>query len=59
MARTFQALAGGTEDGDLAFAVAHGRAFLLLDEPAAGAGDREREELVDLCAAYGRRVAAC
>ena len=33
---------------DLARAVATGAAFLLLDEPAAGAGDRERRELVDI-----------
>ena len=48
--RTFQslALAGDSKRADLARAVASGAPFLLLDEPAAGAGDRERHELVDI-----------
>jgi branched-chain amino acid transport system permease protein len=46
--RSFQtlALAGDTKSADLARAVATGAAFLLLDEPAAGASDRERHDLV-------------
>jgi branched-chain amino acid transport system permease protein len=50
LARTFQAsmLAGDTKATDLARALATGRACLLLDEPAAGMSDREREELADL-----------
>ena len=45
--RTFQTLVltGDTKSADLARAVATGSAFLLLDEPAAGASDRERQEL--------------
>jgi branched-chain amino acid transport system permease protein len=45
--RSFQALAlaGDTKSADLARAVATGAAFLLLDEPAAGVGDRERQAL--------------
>jgi ABC-type branched-subunit amino acid transport system ATPase component len=45
--RTFQTLvlAGDTKSADLARAVATGAAFLLLDEPAAGASDSERHEL--------------
>ena len=45
--RSFQTptLAGDTKSADLARAVASGAAFLLLDEPAAGANDRERQEL--------------
>jgi branched-chain amino acid transport system permease protein len=45
--RTFQTLvlSGDTKSADLARAVATGAAFLLLDEPAAGASDRERHEL--------------
>ncbi len=45
--RTFQALAleGDTRAADLARAVSTGASFLLLDEPAAGATDRERAEL--------------
>lgn len=48
--RTFQTLAlhGDTRDADIARAVATGAAFLLLDEPAAGATDRERAELANL-----------
>jgi branched-chain amino acid transport system permease protein len=48
--RTFQslALADDTRTTDLARAVATGAAFLLLDEPAAGATDRERAELAAL-----------
>jgi branched-chain amino acid transport system permease protein len=50
IARTFQTLvlAGDSKMADLARAVATGAPFLLLDEPAAGAGDRERRELVDI-----------
>ena len=50
IARTFQtlALAGDSKMADLARAVATGAPFLLLDEPAAGAGDRERHALVDI-----------
>jgi branched-chain amino acid transport system permease protein len=46
--RTFQTLIleGDTHQADLARAVSTGAAFLLLDEPAAGATDREREQLV-------------
>jgi branched-chain amino acid transport system permease protein len=45
--RTFQTLVlpGDTKSVDLSRAVATGAAFLLLDEPAAGANDRERREL--------------
>ncbi|CAN5917348.1 branched-chain amino acid ABC transporter ATP-binding protein/permease [soil metagenome] len=45
--RSFQtlALSGDTKAADLARAVATGAAFLLLDEPAAGVGDRERQHL--------------
>lgn len=44
--RTFQTLLPGeTRAGDLARAVASGAAFLLLDEPAAGATELERAEL--------------
>jgi ABC-type branched-subunit amino acid transport system ATPase component/ABC-type branched-subunit amino acid transport system permease subunit len=45
--RTFQAamLAGDSKSSELARAVATGRSFLLLDEPAAGLGDQERTEL--------------
>ena len=47
LARTFQAsmLEGDTKATDLARALATGRSFLLLDEPAAGLGDRERDQL--------------
>ena len=47
LGRTFQALLleGDTRSADLARAVATGAAFLLLDEPAAGASDYEREQL--------------
>lgn len=50
VARTFQAvmLEGDSKSTDLARAVATGAAFLLLDEPAAGATDREREQLGQL-----------
>lgn len=46
--RSFQTivLSGDTKAADLARAVAAGAAFLLLDEPAAGVGDRERQQLV-------------
>jgi branched-chain amino acid transport system permease protein len=46
--RTFQALvlADDTKWADLARAVATGAAFLLLDEPAAGASDREELAVV-------------
>ena len=45
--RSFQALAlaGDTKSADLARAVATGAAFLLLDEPAAGVSDHERQAL--------------
>jgi branched-chain amino acid transport system permease protein len=45
--RTFQALMleGDTHQAELARAIVAGAAFLLLDEPAAGATDRERAEL--------------
>ena len=47
IARSFQAVmfAGDRKDADLARAAATGAPFLLLDEPAAGAGDRERARL--------------
>jgi len=50
IARTFQtlALAGDSKMADLARAVATGAPFMLLDEPAAGAGDHERRALVDI-----------
>ncbi|MDP2329695.1 MAG: ATP-binding cassette domain-containing protein [Reyranella sp.] len=50
LGRTFQILMleGDTRSADLARAVSTGAAFLLLDEPAAGATDREREQLVSL-----------
>ena len=38
-------LAGDSKSPELARAVATGRSFLLLDEPAAGLGDQERAEL--------------
>jgi branched-chain amino acid transport system permease protein len=44
VARTFQA----RQAGDLERAVGTGAAFLLLDEPAAGADEAERQELVAL-----------
>jgi branched-chain amino acid transport system permease protein len=47
--RTFQTPIDGETRGDgLARALATGAVFLLLDEPAAGMSDREREELVQL-----------
>lgn len=48
--RSFQtlALADDTRTADIARALATGAAFLLLDEPAAGATDRERAELAAL-----------
>lgn len=50
LGRTFQVLVldGDTRSADLARAVSTGAAFLLLDEPAAGATDREREQLATL-----------
>ena len=47
LGRTFQTLMleGDTRSADLARAVSTGAAFLLLDEPAAGATDRERGQL--------------
>lgn len=50
--RSFQslALAGDTRTADIARAIATGASFLLLDEPAAGATDRERGELAALIA---------
>ncbi|OFW99204.1 MAG: hypothetical protein A3D94_02200 [Alphaproteobacteria bacterium RIFCSPHIGHO2_12_FULL_66_14] len=50
LGRTFQTLMleGDTRSADLARAVSTGAAFLLLDEPAAGASDREREQLASL-----------
>ena len=47
--RTFQAhmLEGETRRDELARALSNAPAFLLLDEPAAGATDRERAELVE------------
>ena len=50
LGRSFQShmLPGDTRSADLARAVATGAAFLLLDEPAAGATDREREQLASL-----------
>jgi branched-chain amino acid transport system permease protein len=54
LGRTFQTPAGGdTRAGDLARAVAGGAAFLLLDEPAAGLGDRERAKLAALLRRLG------
>jgi branched-chain amino acid transport system permease protein len=49
VARTFQArlLEGETRHDELARALSTGPAFVLLDEPAAGATDRERDELVE------------
>ncbi|UYN95417.1 MAG: ATP-binding cassette domain-containing protein [Enhydrobacter sp.] len=44
VARTFQA----RQPGDLERAIASGAAFLLLDEPAAGADERERQVLIAL-----------
>jgi branched-chain amino acid transport system permease protein len=48
--RSFQApaLPGDSKTADLARAVATDAPFLLLDEPAAGAGDRERRAIADL-----------
>ncbi len=47
--RTFQTtVPGETRSADLLRAIATGAAFLLLDEPAAGATDREREQLAQL-----------
>lgn len=47
--RTFQApIEGEPRGADLARALATGAVFLLLDEPAAGMTDREREELARL-----------
>lgn len=48
--RSFQslALAGDTRTADIARAIATGASFLLLDEPAAGASDRERTKLASL-----------
>jgi len=47
--RTFQAATPGeARSVGLLRAIATGAAFLLLDEPAAGASDREREQLVGL-----------
>jgi branched-chain amino acid transport system permease protein len=48
--RTFQTLmlAGDTRAADLARAVSTEAAFLMLDEPAAGATEREREQLASL-----------
>ncbi|MBI3196120.1 MAG: ATP-binding cassette domain-containing protein [Rhodospirillales bacterium] len=50
LGRTFQTLMleGDTRSADLARAVATGAIFLLLDEPAAGATDRERGQLASL-----------
>ena len=50
LGRSFQShmLPGDTRSADLARAVATGAAFLLLDEPAAGTTDREREQLASL-----------
>lgn len=50
IARTFQAvmLDGDTKSLDLLRASTTGAPFLLLDEPAAGATDSEREELIGL-----------
>ena len=50
LGRTFQTLMleGDRRSDDLARAVSTGAAFLLLDEPAAGATDREREQLTSL-----------
>jgi len=47
--RTFQTpAADATRSAELARVLAAQPAFLLLDEPAAGMGDRERERLADL-----------
>ena len=47
--RTFQTpAADATRSAELARVLAGQPAFLLLDEPAAGMGDRERERLADL-----------
>lgn len=59
--RTFQTLplADDTRRGDIVRAISSGAPFLLLDEPAAGASDRERKELarlVDRVSAAGRGV---
>ena len=59
--RTFQTLplADDTRRGDIVRAIASGAQFLLLDEPAAGASDRERRDLVrliDRVSAAGRGV---
>src|SRR5262249_11178130 len=58
--RTFQAsmLQDDSKSSELARALATGKSFLLLDEPAAGLGDQERAELGRLLrrlrdAAYG------
>jgi branched-chain amino acid transport system permease protein len=53
--RSFQtlALAGDTKSADLARAVATGAAFLLLDEPAAGAGDGDRATLAAFLISLG------
>ena len=50
LGRTFQTLMleGDARSSDLARAVSTGAAFLLLDEPAAGAADRERAQLASL-----------
>lgn len=59
--RSFQslALAGDTRAADIARAIATDAPFLLFDEPAAGATDRDRAELASLIArlrAAGRGV---
>ncbi|TAJ85978.1 ATP-binding cassette domain-containing protein [Reyranella sp.] len=59
--RSFQSLAltGDTRTADIAHAIETGASFLLLDEPAAGATDRERSDLASLIArlrAAGRGV---
>ncbi|WP_421994838.1 ABC transporter permease subunit [Reyranella sp.] len=59
--RSFQAppLPGESKTADLARAVVGGAPFLLLDEPAAGAGERERQSLaafLDRLRAAGRGV---
>ena len=53
--RTFQArlLEGETRRDELARALSVGPAFLLLDEPAAGATDRERTDLVETLRGLG------
>lgn len=50
LGRTFQTLMleGDTRSADLARAVSTGAAFLLLDEPAAGATDHERGQLLSM-----------